>query len=357
MRKKLKLPDKGIRLRNSLQAKWTAVLMLLVLAVLTIVGIFLLGATANYYINQFRSEVGTVFTTDFLEELNQADSGTKDNAVTQVSSALDVYSGPLGIGAGREYYILDAETGDCLAASEVAFDGTTPKTSNVVTAMNGEVGEDISIFGRTMDLAIPVSGVHPLVVRIADNRTDMRHMCWLMFLVILAALIIGLAASAALGMVLIRTVTDPIAELNRGAKRFADGDYDQKLTVQDPDEIGQLTESFNEIGTEMRRAMTIVQLERARLRLLGGYLQDGLVTCAADGEILSMNEAAEELLGCTFAEGMPFSALFPDVPFPDSDEGAVFVDFTANGQELCAVFATDEDRGFTAVIVPVEEQA
>ena len=40
-------------MRESLKRKWTAFLMLLVLCVLCIVGVFLLSATVNYYINQF----------------------------------------------------------------------------------------------------------------------------------------------------------------------------------------------------------------------------------------------------------------------------------------------------------------
>ena len=201
-------------------------MMLLVLAVLSIVGVFMLSATVNYYSNQFRSQVGAVFTTNLLSEMNSAADSPQETAVAQISNTLDAYRGTLGIGAGREYYVIDGESGVCLSTSETAFDGSLKLSSNMVAAMNGQVGEDIALFGRQMDLAVPVTngdGGTAYVVAVRDDRSETRHVCWLMFMVILASLIIGLAASAALSLVLIRTVTDPIASLSRGAARIAAG--------------------------------------------------------------------------------------------------------------------------------------
>ena len=77
-------------------------MMLLVLAVLSIVGVFMLSATVNFS-NQFRSQVGAVFTTNLLSEMNSAADSPQETAVAQISNTLDAYRGTLGIGAGREY--------------------------------------------------------------------------------------------------------------------------------------------------------------------------------------------------------------------------------------------------------------
>ncbi len=347
----------GLKLRTSLKRKWTAFLMLLVLAVMCIVGVFLLSVTVNYYINAFRSQVGTVFTTEFLEEMNAEATGDVNMAATALSEMVEAHSGALGIGSGREYYILDSENGACLATSEVTFDGMVPRTINTVTAMNGTVGESISVFGKTMDLAIPIDGDHRFVLSIVDDRSDMNHMCWLMFLVILAALVVGLVSAAALSMVLIRTVTDPIAELNEGAKRITRGEYDQVLLVQDPDEIGQLTESFNEMSAFLRRSMRIAELERVRMKAVTGYLKEGVVALTATGEITAMNAAAERLLEHPFAEGLTFAALFPQVSFPDASRGIVQLVLHRGDQRLRLVFVADAEHGFTVLVIPMEERS
>ena len=64
-------------------------MMLLVLAVLSIVGVFMLSATVSYYSNQFRSQVGAVFTTNLLTEFNNASDSAQEIAVTQISGTLD----------------------------------------------------------------------------------------------------------------------------------------------------------------------------------------------------------------------------------------------------------------------------
>ncbi|MDO5547537.1 MAG: HAMP domain-containing protein [Eubacteriales bacterium] len=345
-------------MRKSLKKKWTAFMMLLVLAVLAIVGVFLLSATVNYYINQFRSQVGAVFTTDLITELDNCTNGSEETAVAQLSNTISAYSGALGIGSGREYYILDAESGECLTTSEVAFDGSLNLSPNMITAMNGAVGEKISMFSTRMDVAVPITntaGETAYVIAVRDDRSDMRHMCWLMFMVIVAALIIGLVASAALSMVLIRTVTDPIAALSRGAKRVAEGDFTQELTVQDPDELGELTQSFNEMAQVLHRTQTIARLESARMRLLSDYLKEGTMTFSAEGELYTMNTAAENLLGREFVPGLHFADVFPGLPFPDAASGAVQLRFTANGYPLHVIFVTDENHGFDVVVVPAEE--
>lgn len=347
-------------MRKSLKRKWTAFMMLLVLAILAIVGVFLLSATVNYYINQFRSQVGAVFTTDLLDELNNCTETTEEVAVAQISNTISAYSGALGIGSGREYYILEAESGECLTTSEVAFDGTLNLSPNMVTAMNGAVGEKISMFSRRMDVAVPLTnsaGETVYAIAIRDDRSDMRHMCWLMFMVIVAALIIGLVASAALSLVLIRTVTDPIAELSRGAKRVAEGDFTQELPVYDPDELGELTQSFNAMAKVLHRTQTVARLESARMRLLGDYLKEGTMTFSAEGEIYTMNTAAENLLAVEFVPGMLFEDVFPGLAFPDAAGGAAQLHVTVNGYPLQVIFVADENHGFDAVIVPAEETA
>ena len=45
------------------------------------------------------------------------------------------------------------------------------------------------------------------------------------------------------------------------------------------------------------------------------------------------------------------------LPFPDAASGAVQLTFQAQGQPLRAVFVTDENHGFTAVIALAEETA
>lgn len=230
-----------------------------------------------------------------------------------------------------------------------------PHTTNIVRAMNGKIGESIPLFGETMDIAIPIQGDSSYVLSIIDDRSDMHHMCWLMFMVIIAALVVGLFSAAALSMVLIRTVTDPISELNEGAKRITRGEYDQVLLVHDPDEIGELTESFNEMAAFVRRSVRMAELERVRMQAVTGYLREGILGLNAAGEVTEMNAAAQQLLGCPLEPGLTFASVFPNLTFPDASRGIIQMVMQRDMQRLRLVFVADSEHGFTVLVIPMEE--
>ena len=58
-----------------------------------------------------------------------------------MQSMLETYSGALGIDSrSRNYYILDAASGECLAASDELGGEKLEQTANLLTARNGQVG-------------------------------------------------------------------------------------------------------------------------------------------------------------------------------------------------------------------------
>ncbi len=69
-------------------------------------------------------------------------------------------------------------------------------------------------------------------------------------------LILGLTLllSALIALVLVRTVTAPVRELEAAARRVTAGDYSVHLTVRSRDEIGCLSESFNLMTDSLRKA-------------------------------------------------------------------------------------------------------
>jgi signal transduction histidine kinase/CheY-like chemotaxis protein/HAMP domain-containing protein len=69
-------------------------------------------------------------------------------------------------------------------------------------------------------------------------------------------LILGLTLllSALIALVLVRTVTEPVRQLETAARRVTAGDYTVHLTIQGRDEIGRLSDSFNLMTTALRKA-------------------------------------------------------------------------------------------------------
>ncbi len=99
------------------------------------------------------------------------------------------------------------------------------------------------------------------------------------------ALLLGISAAllAALviGIVLARTLTNPLKALTKAAQSITEGQLEQQVNVRTEDEIGQLAKAFNSMSQEVarvnivRKQMTadIAHDLRTPLTVIGGYIE------------------------------------------------------------------------------------
>jgi two-component system sensor histidine kinase BaeS len=120
-----------------------------------------------------------------------------------------------------------------------------------------------------------------------------------------ALLIAALGAALmalALGIILARSVTRPVLELTAAAHAMAGGQLGQKVEVRSKDELGQLSETFNKMSTDLehanqlRRQMTadIAHDLRTPLTVITGYLEglrDGVLKPTPERYEVLFNEA------------------------------------------------------------------
>ncbi|MEK7992048.1 MAG: ATP-binding protein [Thiotrichaceae bacterium] len=66
--------------------------------------------------------------------------------------------------------------------------------------------------------------------------------------------IIALMLTTLIGLATARGIIQPILTLNNAAKKFAGGDWDQKLPIERTDELGDLAKSFNSMGGQVKKA-------------------------------------------------------------------------------------------------------
>ena len=66
-----------------------------------------------------------------------------------------------------------------------------------------------------------------------------------LFRLLLLLTVAGLAVAALVGMSIARTVTRPVRALAEGARRVGAGDYRQRISLDQRDELGHLAEAFN----------------------------------------------------------------------------------------------------------------
>ena len=121
--------------------------------------------------------------------------------------------------------------------------------------------------------------------------------------------LIALGLTGVLGVVLAHTITSPIKGLTRQAEAVAEGRFDQQVPVLADDEIGRLSEAFNEMTYRLREALSVNEEENEKLQSVLSNMSDGVIAADERGIVVVSNRRALELLGVEACEGRELTEL------------------------------------------------
>ncbi len=312
---------------RSLHMKLVLILVLLILSVILVVGTLLLSRVSSFYLDEFRSQMSEVFTTQFISEMQAEAAG--EGAPERLRDMVSAYSGMLGLDMYRQYYILDSG-GGYLTGSDAVSGPTLEVTPNLVRALSGEVGDRGVLSDSYMDFALPVATTEgtTYIVYIRDSNVELSEMKWMLFKITVQVVCFGLLFAVLLSFLLSKTMTTPLENVTKGAASLAAGNFDRRLEVQSDDEIGELTRTFNHMAQTLHDTLDDVNEERNKLNTLFLHMTDGVAAFDREGRILHMNPAAEKMLGIWFREDMTQEDVLGDLPLKDGiedEEGATRV--------------------------------
>ncbi len=292
---------------RSLRTKMVMIMVLLILALMTVVGSFLINGVGNYYIDAFDQQMEQTFSQDFISQLQQL--AAKPGGSAQQMKQLLMSQSDLGIDlAGRNVYILD-QSGQVLDSSNQA--NSVEMTANLLTAMNGKVGLGNSIVSSYMDLAVPIDGgSNHYIVYILDNKLTVDALTSQLLAIILRSLVLGLVVCVILAFLLAQILITPIRALTTGTRQVAAGDFSQKLEVTSRDEIGTLTRNFNHMSQVLQNTISEVENERNKLSTLFLHMTDGVVAFGPTGLMIHCNPAATKMLARNLDPTVTFDSVF-----------------------------------------------
>ncbi|HEX4823312.1 MAG TPA: ATP-binding protein [Candidatus Polarisedimenticolaceae bacterium] len=147
----------------------------------------------------------------------------------------------------------------------------------------------VDVRGGPTDAVIAV----PLVV---ESRAASRSVERLveMLLLLTTALVGLLAGTSAL---LARSVARPIRRIADASRRIAEGDYDARLASSSRDELGALVGDFNRMARSLADQRADLTRRRDYIEALLRHATTGVISTDASGIVVTINPAAETLLG------------------------------------------------------------
>ena len=290
---------------RSLHSKLVMIMVLLILSLMMVVGAFLINSVTAFYLEDFYTQMSEVFQSPSLyADLTDTTEG-EENSAEMVADVLDAYAGELGVdGRNRKLYILD-QNGRCLVQpdDEAGLLNYTENLSHALTT--GEVGDESNLALDYMDVAIPIQrGDEEFIIYIYDNKTTANNLTSQMFTLIVEALVFGLVISILLSFLLSKTMVIPIQRLTEGALRVAEGDFSDQIEVVTQDEIGELTDTFNDMAGQLQDTLRQVENERNKLDTLFLHMTDGVVAFSREGQVIHSNPAAGKMLRRAIVENL-----------------------------------------------------
>ncbi len=303
---------------RSVHMKLVMIMVLLILSLMTVVGAFLVNSVTAFYLEDFYSQIAEVFKDQRLyDDLTTEKEGEEDGA-EMMANVLKAYFGELGVDSrNRKLYILDS-SGVCLVRPE-GETGPLNYTNNLTFALTtgletGESGDESNLAVDYMDVAVPIHrGDEGYVIYILDNKTTANNLTDQVFLLIMEALVFGLVISILLSFLLSKTMVTPIQRLTEGAMRVAEGDFSRKIEVASRDEIGILTDTFNDMAGQLQETLLQVENERNKLDTLFLHMTDGVVAFSRQGQVIHSNPAAARMLHQAIGADTDYDQLFGGV--------------------------------------------
>ena len=351
---------------RSVHMKLVMIMVLLILSLMTVVGTFLINSVMAFYLEEFYTQMSRVFDQNQALSRNLETEVTSDEDGAQaILSIMEAYYGDLGLDSrSRTLYILDGETGDYLTGTDEEGHGLEYDSPNLTRALvEREEGTEANIAADYMDVALPITrGDNQYVIYILDNKATVNSLISQIFGLILESLVFGLVISILLSFLLSKTMIIPIQRLTEGAMRVAEGDFSRRIEVTSRDEIGVLTDTFNDMARQLRDTLRQVENERNKLDTLFLHMTDGVVAFDRDGQVIHSNPAAEGMLGRPIGPDTTYKELFGDqysleeaMAAPDHLEGEVRV-----GDQvldlLLAPFDRERQGGVLVVLHDVTEE-
>jgi len=125
---------------------------------------------------------------------------------------------------------------------------------------------------------------------------------------IMIASCVTVALLALFGWMVARRVSGPIISLAGASRRVAAGDFEVRVGSAPPDEVGVLVTAFNSMAESLQQQRHDLDRRREYIETILTRATTGVVSIDARGIIITINPAAQQLLGAG-----------PDVPRPEDD--------------------------------------
>ncbi len=172
----------------------------------------------------------------------------------------------------------------------------------IQAALKGEVGvstrRSYTLDERMIYLALPVKDHNQIIglIRTALPVTYVDKILRKIYLKIISGSLVIVLLAAALIFFITRRLSRPLAEINRGAERFARGDLSSKVPVPESEELAKLAEALNYMAAQLDDRFRTITQQRQEQEAILSSMVEGVVAVDNHDRLITLNKAGARLL-------------------------------------------------------------
>ena len=317
---------------KSLYFKIVLILLVFIMAVMCVVSIVLLNSVTSFYVNQFMDQMGECFAENSTLYVELQDALDSASYADKQKTILKSYESVLGIDAYRNYYILTMD-GVMVDGSDADLGRDLRITPNMLTAMSGKTENKLLRGDGYTDFALYLNnGDAECIVYVKDSLEEMNQLSWRLLSIILQTLFVGIIIAILLSFFLAKAITAPIQSLTKNAQLVALGEFSHEIEVHSTDEIGILTDTFNNMKNVLKNTLLEIDGEKTKLKTVLSCISDAIVAFTDGGDVLHSNESAQKLFGGDLEKAFTMDRFFElmDIPLERNAKGIVTTSSAAN---------------------------
>ncbi|MFC4771003.1 cell wall metabolism sensor histidine kinase WalK [Enterococcus hermanniensis] len=304
--------EKKVRFYRSVNFKVAFSFILILLISIELIGAYFIRGLERSTINSFTKDMNqrvALLSTTIASTMaeNSENEATQLQRILENNTAADI----------KEMWVVD-DKGIVLATNDVGQkDSVVGKKNDSSDIADFSLKQYVTLDDNNQRVYINVQPIQSptgdsavigaLYVKsnIEQKYTEISNTALIFFT---ASVIAGLI-SIIVALLVARSITKPIKEMQKQAMRIAQGDYSEKVEIHGHDELSQLAETFNKLSDRVEDAQDTMEAERNRLDSVLTHMTDGVIATDRRGKVITINEMALSLLDMSNEEAIGQSIL------------------------------------------------
>ena len=245
-------------------------------------------------------------------EIADQHSALSEQLKEEMQFALPAMSGPAVVG---EYSVIEQMVKARARQPVIGRFAWTDNSGHPVAALGPEIRTkaprwfidwlDLTVLEQSQDVV--VGGEKYGTVSLRLNPAVSINKLWRGFWLRLGILLLGTGLSLGVTLVVLRSGVKPLRALAVSARRFGQGDYAVRISLEGPPETAQCIQAFNSMAQNIESLVVSLRRSEEKNRLLAMQVEqssDAIFSRDQSGVVTSWNRGAARLYGYSAAEAI-----------------------------------------------------